>query len=110
MWPSNAAVLGNTGSCAPRHDGGDAPLLLTYPACCCPCAFMPSLQAPANLPSAVGVLVEEGPGSSFLVKVNCRDRHGLLSDITQALGNLPLQVRGAGRPRLFGTAVWPPAR
>jgi hypothetical protein len=51
------------------------------------------LQAPVNLPSAVGVLVEEGPGSSFLVKVNCRDRHGLLSDITQALCNLPLQVR-----------------
>lgn len=55
-----------------------------------------AVQAPANLPSAVGVLVEEGPDASFLVKVNCRDRHGLLSDITQALGSLPLQVRGQG--------------
>jgi hypothetical protein len=38
------------------------------------------------------VLVEEGPGC-FLVKVNCKDRHGLLSDITSAIGGLPLQVR-----------------
>lgn len=58
---------------------------------CCLLPLLLVLQAPSNLPSAVGVLVEEGPGS-FLVKVNCRDRHGLLSDITHALGNLPLQV------------------
>lgn len=44
----------------------------------------------------MGVLVEEGPGPSFLVKVNCRDRHGLLSDITQALCGLPsLQITRA---------------
>lgn len=49
-------------------------------------------QAPSHLPSAVGVLVEEGPGS-FLVKVSCKDRHGLLSDIANALCSLPLQVR-----------------
>ncbi|KAF6266080.1 hypothetical protein COO60DRAFT_642294 [Scenedesmus sp. NREL 46B-D3] len=48
-------------------------------------------QAPAHLPASVGVLVEEGPGC-FLVRVNCRDRHGLLSDIASALGGLPLQV------------------
>ena len=60
----------------------------------CYCNFCDLLQAPAHLPSTVGVLVEEGPGTSqFLVKVNCRDRHGLLSDITQALRGLPLQVR-----------------
>jgi hypothetical protein len=39
----------------------------------------------------VGVIVEEGP-QSFHVKVNCKDRHGLLSDITQALKELPLEV------------------
>jgi hypothetical protein len=50
------------------------------------------LQAPAHLPASVGVLVEEGPGC-FLVKVSCKDRHGLLSDITSAIGGLPLQVR-----------------
>jgi hypothetical protein len=55
------------------------------------------LQAPAHLPASVGVLVEEGPGC-FLVKVSCKDRHGLLSDITSAIGGLPLQVRGGDHP------------
>lgn len=49
------------------------------------------LQAPVNLPASVGVVVEEGPGC-YLVKVNCKDRRGLLSDITAALRGLPLQV------------------
>lgn len=70
------------------HDAG-LTSICSVDTCCMLCL----LQAPANLPSAVGVLVEDCPGSSFLVKVNCRDRHGLLSDITQALCNLPLQVR-----------------
>jgi hypothetical protein len=54
-------------------------------------AMFSFLQAPAHLPASVGVLVEEGPGC-FLVKVNCKDRHGLLSDITSAIRGLSLQV------------------
>lgn len=49
-------------------------------------------QAPKNLPAAVGVVVEEGD-NCYLVKINCKDRRGLLSDITAALKGLPLQVR-----------------
>lgn len=64
------------------------------------------MQAPPNLPSAVGVLVEEGPGSCFLVKINCRDRHGLLSDITQALCSLPLQITRAAITTGNGGAVY----
>eukprot|EP00775_Hariotina_reticulata_P005994 gene5994-6232_t len=51
-------------------------------------------RAPCNLPASVGVLVEEGPGC-FLVKVNCKDRRGLLSDITSAIRSLPLQITRA---------------
>lgn len=44
-----------------------------------------------NLPASVGVVVEEGD-NCYLVKINCKDRRGLLSDITAALKGLPLQV------------------
>eukprot|EP00878_Enallax_costatus_P001639 GHUV01001791.1.p1 GENE.GHUV01001791.1~~GHUV01001791.1.p1 ORF type:complete len:387 (+),score=123.59 GHUV01001791.1:106-1266(+) len=51
-------------------------------------------QAPVNLPASVGVVVEEGTGC-YLVKINCKDRRGLLSDITAALKGLPLQITRA---------------
>jgi glycine cleavage system regulatory protein len=54
-------------------------------------ASPPLVQLLSNVPAAVGVVVEEGP-CSFHVKVNCKDRHGLLSDITHALKDLPLEV------------------
>lgn len=51
-------------------------------------------QAPANAPASVGVLVEEGE-ASYTVRVHCKDRRGLLSDITAALQELPLRITRA---------------
>uniref|UniRef100_A0A383VKF3 BHLH domain-containing protein n=1 Tax=Tetradesmus obliquus TaxID=3088 RepID=A0A383VKF3_TETOB len=62
-------------------------------------------QAPAHLPASVGVLVEEGPGC-FLVKVNCKDRRGLLGDIASALGGLPLQITRAAITTSHGGCVY----
>lgn len=62
-------------------------------------------QAPAHLPASVGVLVEEGPGC-FLVKVNCKDRRGLLGDIARALGGLPLQITRAAITTSHGGCVY----
>jgi hypothetical protein len=56
-----------------------------------PVAGVNVLQVLTNVPPAVGVIVEEGI-NCFYVKVNCRDRPGLLSDITAAIRQLPLQV------------------
>jgi hypothetical protein len=56
-----------------------------------------SQQAPASLTSAVGVLVEEQAPSgqgSFVIKICCRDRHGLLADVTSALSTLHFSVNG----------------
>jgi hypothetical protein len=50
----------------------------------------------AAVSAAVGILVEEGPGSSFYVKVNCKDRRGLLTDITLAIEELQCEVRERG--------------
>lgn len=67
-----------------------------------------SAELPAPLPgmpASVGVLVEEMEGGCFILRINCRDRRGLLSDITSALRSLPLQVgifRGHTRPEARG--------
>lgn len=50
-----------------------------------------SLQAPEGAPVSSGVVVEQGE-SCLYVKVNCRDRRGLLGDIILALKAMPLEV------------------
>jgi len=54
---------------------------------------LPSVHAAAS--AAVGILVEEGPESSFHVKVNCKDRRGLLTDITVAIEELQCEIKRA---------------
>lgn len=49
-------------------------------------------QAPEGAPVSSGVVVEQGE-SCLYVKVNCRDRRGLLGDIIMALKAMPLEVR-----------------
>lgn len=49
---------------------------------------------PESMPHATGVIVEQGR-SCLYVKVNCRDRKGLLSDIVSALKSLPLVIATA---------------
>lgn len=51
-----------------------------------------ALQAPEGAPASSGVVVEQGE-SCLYVKVNCRDRRGLLGDIILALKAMPLEVR-----------------
>lgn len=51
-------------------------------------------EAPRNVPQAVGVIVEEGQ-HCYYVKVNCKDRKGLLSDITNAMQELSLEITRA---------------
>ena len=48
-------------------------------------------QAPEGAPVSSGVVVEQGE-SCLYVKVNCRDRRGLLGDIIMALKAMPLEV------------------
>ena len=48
-------------------------------------------QAPEGAPVSSGVIVEQGE-SCLYVKVNCRDRRGLLGDIIMALKAMPLEV------------------
>ena len=50
-----------------------------------------ALQAPEGAPASSGVVVEQGE-SCLYVKVNCRDRRGLLGDIILALKAMPLEV------------------
>lgn len=49
------------------------------------------MQAPEGAPVSSGVVVEQGE-SCLYVKVNCRDRRGLLGDIIIALKSMPLEV------------------
>lgn len=90
------------------------PILLTRkipvpPAdCCCstPLPLLRSLQQiPCQMTQMSGVTVERGP-DCYYVQVKCRDRKGLLSDIINALRQLPLEVRplaaGCRTPRLGG--------
>ena len=49
-------------------------------------------QAPEGAPVSSGVVVEQGEACLY-VKVNCRDRRGLLGDIILALKSMPLEVR-----------------
>ena len=53
--------------------------------------FQDALQAPEGAPASSGVVVEQGE-SCLYVKVNCRDRRGLLGDIILALKAMPLEV------------------
>ncbi|KAJ9530925.1 hypothetical protein QJQ45_028778 [Haematococcus lacustris] len=56
----------------------------------------PQLPVVPVKPTALaGVVVDRGPADSLYVQVKCRDRKGLLSDIINALKNLPLEVRTA---------------
>lgn len=48
-------------------------------------------QAPEGALISSGVVVEQGE-SCLYVKVNCRDRRGLLGDIILALKAMPLEV------------------
>lgn len=55
----------------------------------------PELPAPpAYCPPSTGVIVEEAPGC-LLVKVSCRDRKGLLSDVVATLKALPVAISTA---------------
>ena len=49
------------------------------------------VQAPEGAPVSSGVVVEQGE-SCLYVKVNCKDRRGLLGDIIMALKAMPLEV------------------
>ncbi|KAA6418810.1 MAG: hypothetical protein FRX49_11167 [Trebouxia sp. A1-2] len=50
--------------------------------------------APEGAPASSGVVVEQGE-SCLYVKVNCRDRRGLLGDIILALKAMPLEITTA---------------
>ena len=54
-------------------------------------------------PHAVGVVVEGEEGRLY-VRVNCKDRKGLLAEIAGALEELHLQVRGRGGES--GARIW----
>ena len=50
--------------------------------------------APDNGMNATGVVVEQGPNCLY-VKINCKDRKGLLSDLVGALKSFPLVISTA---------------
>jgi hypothetical protein len=51
-------------------------------------------MAPDNGMNATGVVVEQGPNCLY-VKINCKDRKGLLSDLVGALKSFPLVISTA---------------
>eukprot|EP00191_Tetraselmis_sp_GSL018_P016223 CAMPEP_0177585514 /NCGR_PEP_ID=MMETSP0419_2-20121207/4537_1 /TAXON_ID=582737 /ORGANISM="Tetraselmis sp., Strain GSL018" /LENGTH=393 /DNA_ID=CAMNT_0019075259 /DNA_START=201 /DNA_END=1383 /DNA_ORIENTATION=+ len=55
---------------------------------------MSELPMPPKGQNANGVVVEEA-GTSWLVKVRCKDRRGLLSDVISSLKSLDLEIRTA---------------
>ncbi|KAJ9508100.1 hypothetical protein QJQ45_021419, partial [Haematococcus lacustris] len=63
-------------------------------------AHQPPLAMPLAMdisPSATGVMVEQGSraGEPWMMRVTCRDRPGLLADISAALRALPLSITAA---------------
>ncbi|GLI71514.1 hypothetical protein VaNZ11_016738 [Volvox africanus] len=59
-------------------------------------------QIPCQMTQNAGVTVERGP-DCYYVQVKCRDRKGLLSDIINALRQLPLEIRTAAVTTTNGT-------
>ncbi|KAG2426575.1 hypothetical protein HXX76_012893 [Chlamydomonas incerta] len=57
---------------------------------------------PCQMTQMSGVTVERGP-DCYYVQVKCRDRKGLLSDIINALRQLPLEIRTAAVTTTNGT-------
>ncbi|EFJ41371.1 hypothetical protein VOLCADRAFT_98692 [Volvox carteri f. nagariensis] len=57
---------------------------------------------PCQMTQNAGVTVERGP-DCYYVQVKCRDRKGLLSDIINALRQLPLEIRTAAVTTTNGT-------
>ncbi|GIL90245.1 hypothetical protein Vretimale_16311 [Volvox reticuliferus] len=57
---------------------------------------------PCQMTQNAGVTVERGP-DCYYVQVKCRDRKGLLSDIINALRQLPLEIRSAAVTTTNGT-------
>lgn len=49
---------------------------------------------PAMVPEEEGVEIDPGDGCLY-VKVHCKDRHGLLSDIVRTLRSIPLEIKTA---------------
>eukprot|EP00198_Chlamydomonas_reinhardtii_P009349 XP_001698686.1 potential DNA binding protein [Chlamydomonas reinhardtii] len=60
------------------------------------------LKIPCQMTQMSGVTVERGP-DCYYVQVKCRDRKGLLSDIINALRQLPLEIRTAAVTTTNGT-------
>ncbi|GLC42181.1 hypothetical protein PLESTB_000639500 [Pleodorina starrii] len=57
---------------------------------------------PCQMTQNAGVTVERGP-DCYYVQIKCRDRKGLLSDIINALRQLPLEIRTAAVTTANGT-------